>query len=36
MMVMTVPVTMGGKSRISLAKKGATRNAKIPATITEP
>ena len=36
MMVMTVPVTMGGNSRMSRAKNGATRNAKIPATITEP
>ena len=36
MMVMTVPVTMGGNSRISLAKNGATRKAKTPAMITEP
>jgi hypothetical protein len=36
MMVMTVPVTTGGNSRISRAKKGATRKAKIPATMTAP
>jgi hypothetical protein len=36
MMVMTVPVTIGGNSRMSLAKNGATRKAKIPAMITDP
>jgi hypothetical protein len=36
MMVMTVPVTTGGNSRISRAKKGATRKVKIPATMTAP
>ena len=36
MMVMTVPVTIGGNSRMSLAKNGATRKATTPATITEP
>jgi len=36
MMVMTVPVTTGGNSRMSRAKKGATRKAKTPATMTAP
>ena len=36
MIVMTMPVTTGGKNRISLAKYGATKNVNSPATMTEP
>ena len=36
MIVITDPVTTGGKKRISLLKNGAMRNVKMPATITEP
>ena len=36
MMVMTVPVTTGGKKRISLLKKGAMKKVKSPATMTAP
>jgi len=36
MMVITEPVTTGGKNRISLEKNGAMRKVKIPATITAP
>ena len=36
MMVMTAPVTTGGKNRISLAKYGAMKKVKRPATITAP
>ena len=33
MMVMTVPVTTGGKNRISLAKYGAMKKVNSPATM---
>ena len=36
MMVITVPVTTGGKNRISLAKYGAMKKVNSPATITAP
>ena len=36
MRVMTQPVTTGGKNRTTLAKKGAIRKPKRPATITAP
>ena len=36
MMVITEPVTTGGKYRISLEKKGAMRKVNSPATITAP
>ena len=36
MMVISVPVTTGGKNRSSLMKIGAIRNVKTPATITAP
>ena len=36
MIVMTVPVTMGGKNRMSLAKNGAIRNATMPPMMTAP
>ena len=36
MMVITVPVTTGGKKRSSLPKYGATKNVKRPATMTAP
>ena len=36
MIVMTVPVTTGGKKRISLEKYGAMRKVNRPATITAP
>ena len=36
MMVITVPVTIGGKNRMIFAKNGASRNAKIPPTMTAP
>ena len=36
MMVITVPVTTGGKNRISLEKNGAMRKVNSPATITAP
>ncbi len=36
MMVMTEPVTTGGKYLISLPKYGASRNVTSPATMTEP
>ncbi len=36
MMVISVPVTTGGKNRSSLTKIGAIRNVKTPATITAP
>ena len=36
MIVITVPVTTGGKNRISRLKNGATRNVNSPATITAP
>ena len=34
MIVITDPVTTGGKNRISRLKNGAMRNVKRPATIT--
>jgi hypothetical protein len=36
MIVITVPVTTGGKKRISFENHGAMRNVNSPATITEP
>ena len=36
MIVITEPVTTGGKKRISLLKHGAMTNVKRPATITAP
>ena len=36
MMVMTVPVTTGGKNRINFAKYGAMKKVNSPATITAP
>ena len=36
MIVITVPVTTGGKNRISRLKNGATKNVNSPATITAP
>ena len=36
MIVMTVPVTTGGNSRMRLAKNGATRKVTIPAMMTAP
>ncbi len=36
MMVMTDPVTTGGKNRINFAKYGAMKNVNSPATNTEP
>ena len=36
MIVITEPVTTGGKNRISLEKYGAMRKVKRPATITAP
>ena len=36
MIVMTVPVTTGGKNRISLEKNGAMKKVNSPATITAP
>ena len=36
MMVISVPVTTGGKNRSSLMKIGAIRKVKMPATITAP
>ena len=36
MIVITEPVTTGGKNRISLEKNGAMRKVNSPATITAP
>ena len=36
MIVITEPVTTGGKNRISLEKKGAIRKVNNPATMTAP
>ena len=36
MIVMTEPVTTGGKNRISLLKYGAIRKVNSPATMTAP
>jgi len=36
MMVMTDPVTTGGKNRMSLLKYGAMSSVKSPATMTAP
>ncbi len=36
MMLMTEPVTTGGKNRMSLPKYGAMKNVKSPAMMTEP